>query len=170
MPFSQRKKIVISRTQQTTKISSSRFSSEIARSSPTELSAKAESKGGRDQSLLINETSDSQQTASDWRTVDSRARAACKLFDLFKFLASILNFAFRFIIPFARRIDLDNGCERILVLKIIASANSPPPPSPHPASLSLAAVDKKYLPGLFRGMHSRRISRAVGFDVIGNKK
>lgn len=79
-PFSQRKEIVISRrTKPTTKISSSRFFNEIMRSSPTELSAKAESKGGRDQSLLINETFDSQQTANDWWTAGSRGRAACKL-------------------------------------------------------------------------------------------
>jgi len=71
--FRERKEIAISqRTQPTTKILSSRFSDEIARSSPTELSAKAESKGGRDQSLLINETSDSQQAACEWRTADLR--------------------------------------------------------------------------------------------------
>lgn len=50
-----------------------------------------------------------------------------KLFDLFKFLASVLNFVSRFVIPFARRESRrprrQRPWERILVLKVVASAN-----------------------------------------------
>lgn len=58
----------------TTKVPSSRFPNEIARSSPSELSAKTEGKGGRNQSLLINETSDSRPDGERLeKRADSRA-------------------------------------------------------------------------------------------------